>query len=75
MAVKPLSPIQVSDQECNGSFEKMLRRFVRRVKEEGILTEYRRRGAFMKPSQVRRRRKTASRGGKRTGNPTHKSDQ
>lgn len=62
MAAKPLSPIQVTEQECSGSFDKMLRRFTRRVKEEGILTEYRRRGSFMKPSQLRRRRKIASRG-------------
>lgn len=59
---KPFSPIQVSLEEVDGSFEKMLRRFVRRTKEDGILTEVRRRQGFMKESQVRRLRKSASRG-------------
>lgn len=61
-AAKPIGPIQVTDLECDGSFEKMLRRFTRRVREEGVLTEVRRRGSFMKPSQQRRRRKSAPRG-------------
>ena len=59
---KPFSPIQVTSEEVDGSFEKMLRRFVRRTKEDGILTEFRRRQGFMKPSQLRRLRKTVSRG-------------
>ena len=57
MAVKPLVPIQVTAEECGGSFEKMLRRFVRRTREEGILVEVRDRRGFVKPSQRRRRTK------------------
>lgn len=62
MAAKPIGPIQVTDTECDGQFDKMLRRFTRRVREEGVLSEVRRRKAFMKPSQIKRVRKIASRG-------------
>jgi ribosomal protein S21 len=62
VAVKPIGPIQVTDVECDGSFDKMLRRFTRRVREEGVLTEVRRRKGFMKPSAVRRVRKSVPRG-------------
>lgn len=60
--VRPIGPIEVTDVECDGNFDKMLRRFTRRVREEGVLTEVRRRQGFRKPSELRRLRKTASRG-------------
>jgi len=54
-------PIEVTADECDGSFERMLRRFVRRSRDEGVLTEVcdRARG-FVKPSIERRRRKKIS---------------
>lgn len=42
------------------SFDSLLRRFTRKVQQEGILSEYRRRGYFEKPS-VKRKRKQAAR--------------
>jgi len=57
VADKPFSSLQVTSDECSGSFEKMLRRFVRRTKEDGILGEFRSRQGFVKPSQERRKRK------------------
>lgn len=48
-------PIEVTLDECDGSFERMFRRFVRRVRDEGDLGEVcdRARG-FVKPSVERR---------------------
>lgn len=61
MDAKPLVPLQVTAEECGDSFEKMLRRFVRRTREEGILREVRSRMGFVKPSQRRRTKKIAPR--------------
>lgn len=44
----------------NESFESLLRRFNKRVQQEGILSEVRRREYYEKPS-VKRKRKSASR--------------
>ena len=41
------------------SFESLLRRFTRKVQQEGIISEVRRRGFFEKPS-VKRKRKEAT---------------
>jgi len=54
VADKPLTPVQVTSAECDGSFEKMLRRFIRRSRDEGTADELKSRRAFMKPSQKRR---------------------
>ncbi|HEX75640.1 MAG TPA: 30S ribosomal protein S21 [Dehalococcoidia bacterium] len=40
------------------NFESLLRRFSRKVQQEGILSEVRRRGSYEKPS-VKRKRKEA----------------
>lgn len=58
---RPFRPIEVTADECDGSFEKMLRRFVRKTKEDGILAEVFDRRGFVKPCQVRRRVKRAQR--------------
>ena len=41
------------------SFEGMIRRFTKRVQQEGIISETRRRGFYEKPS-IRRKRKAAA---------------
>lgn len=57
-----LRPLEVSLEECDGSFERMLRRFVRRTRDDGILAEVSQRSrGFVKPSQARRRKKIAPR--------------
>jgi small subunit ribosomal protein S21 len=43
----------------NESFEGMLRRFNRKVQQDGILAEIRRRGSYEKPS-VKRKKKEAT---------------
>jgi small subunit ribosomal protein S21 len=43
----------------NEGFDSMLRRFNKRVQQDGILAEVRRRGSFEKPS-VKRKRKEAT---------------
>ena len=52
-------PIEVTLEECDGSFERMLKRFVRKSKDDGVLTEVcdRARG-FVKPSVIRRRKRS-----------------
>ena len=43
----------------NESIEKLLRRFVKKVKKEGILEEYREKMYYEKPSDKKRRVKSA----------------
>ena len=43
----------------NESFESMLRRFNKKVQQDGILSEIRRRGSYEKPS-VKRKKKEAT---------------
>ncbi|MDM7998605.1 MAG: 30S ribosomal protein S21 [Dehalococcoidia bacterium] len=43
----------------NESFDSMLRRFNRKVQQEGVLAEIRRRGSYEKPS-VKRKKKEAT---------------
>ena len=57
---KPFRPIEVTSQECDGSFERMLRRFSRRFRDEGVEAELRFRRGFTKPSQLRRMRKSSA---------------
>lgn len=52
----------------NESFESMLRRFNRRVQQDGILAEIRRRGSFEKPS-VKRKKKEATKRRKSSRTP------
>ena len=51
-----MSDVIASDNE---SFEGMLKRFNKKVQQEGILVEYRRREFFEKPS-IRRKKKAAA---------------
>lgn len=52
-----MSEVRISD---NDSFEVALRRFNRKIQQDGILAESRRREHFEKPS-VKRKRKEAAR--------------
>jgi small subunit ribosomal protein S21 len=45
----------------NESFESLLRRFNKRVQQEGVLSELRRREYFEKPSVKRKRKEAAKR--------------
>lgn len=51
-----MTDVKAGDKE---SFESLLRRFSKRVQQEGILSEVRRRGHYEKPS-VKRKRKAAT---------------
>jgi ribosomal protein S21 len=53
--VKDFRPLQVTIDEADGSFDRMLRRFVRRTRDDGILDEVRARRGYRKPSERRRR--------------------
>jgi len=67
-AVKPFRPVEVTAEECDWSFERMLRRFSRRFREEGIEAELRARRGYVKPSQARRMRKLSV--GRKSRGPT-----
>jgi ribosomal protein S21 len=54
-SVRDFRPLQVTIEEADGSFDRMLRRFVRRTRDDGILDEVRDRRGFRKPSEERRR--------------------
>jgi|TARA_R100000234_G_scaffold98479_1_gene66986 ribosomal protein S21 len=49
--------VQVTDKECGGNAEKMVRRFIKKVKREGIVEEIRERRHFTKPTIVRAEKK------------------
>ena len=51
-----MAQVKMSENE---SFDSMLRRFNKRVQQDGILSEVRRRGSYEKPS-VKRKRKEAT---------------
>ncbi len=53
-----MANVAVGDNE---SFESLLKRFNRRVQQDGILGEVRRRGQFEKPSVKRKRKEAAKR--------------
>ena len=55
----------------NESFESLLRRFNKRVQQEGVLSELRRREFFEKPS-IKRKRKEAAKKRKSTRPPKTK---
>lgn len=56
--VKRLTDVVVGDNE---SFESALRRFNKKVQQEGILAEARRREFYEKPSVLRKRKEAARR--------------
>ena len=45
--------VTVHASECNGNAEKMVRRFVKKVKREGIIDEMRERSHYIKPTTRR----------------------
>ena len=45
--------ITVTEKECQGNTEKMVRRFLKKVKKEGIVEEYRQRSHYVKPTTKR----------------------
>jgi ribosomal protein S21 len=44
--------ITVRAEECNGDAEKMVRKFTKKVKRDGIIDEFRQRTHFTKPSAI-----------------------
>tara|TARA_R110002110_G_scaffold161222_2_gene359962 strand:+ start:788 stop:1069 length:282 start_codon:yes stop_codon:yes gene_type:complete len=55
---KPLSPcVTVTAEEHRGDIDRMIRRFRKMVKNEGIIEECRERQYFKAPSQKRREKK------------------
>lgn len=57
-----MTDVKARDRE---TFESLLRRFSKRVQQEGILSEVRRRGHYEKPS-IKRKRKAAAKRRKAT---------
>ena len=53
--------VTVTSDECHGDPDKMVRRFIKKVKNEGIVEQVRERKTFTKPSEVRRLQKAATR--------------
>lgn len=56
--VKSNKPVraEVTADECNGDLEKMIKRFSKKVKKEGIISECLDRRQYTKPSVVRRKK-------------------
>ena len=53
MAKKPIN-VEVSPKNKNEPFEKMVRRFIKKVKKQKIVENYRERSYYKKPSTKRR---------------------
>ena len=49
--------ITVSAEECQDNSERMVRKFIKKVKKEGIIDELRDRRHFKKPTEKRREKK------------------
>ena len=45
--------ILVTNEECRGDVDKMIRKFTKKVKKSGIIDEFRQRTHFTKPSEVK----------------------
>lgn len=54
-------PVAHVNADGNESFESLLRRFNKKVQQEGILSEVRRREHYEKPSVKRKRKEAAKR--------------
>ena len=55
---KQLRPcVTVTAEECHGNVDKMIRRVIKKVKNDGIVEEYRDRTRFKKPSVIRTEKK------------------
>jgi small subunit ribosomal protein S21 len=57
---RKMSPLQVT-QRRGESIDRMIRRFSKKVREDGILSEFMSRTYFEKPSVVRRRKRSKAR--------------
>jgi len=53
--------IIVTSRECRGNHEKMIRKFIRKTKKEGILDEVRERRYYEKPSVAKRKKSEKAR--------------
>jgi ribosomal protein S21 len=49
--------VTVHHEECHGDAEKMVRKFIKKVKREGILDECRERRYFKKPTVIKTEKK------------------
>jgi len=47
----------VNARECRGKHEKMIRKFLKKVKRAGLMEELRERRYYMKPSEKKRRQR------------------
>jgi|TARA_R110000787_G_scaffold1885_1_gene7928 small subunit ribosomal protein S21 len=55
--MKKTSNISVTARECRDNPEKMIRKFIKKVKKEGILEEIRERRYYKKPSVVKKEKR------------------
>jgi ribosomal protein S21 len=51
--------VTVEAEECHGDAERMVRKFIKKVKRDGIIDEFRDRTHYKKPSVVKRIKKAA----------------
>jgi len=49
--------VKVTERECRGNVERMIRRFIKKTKKEKIIESVRDRQYYVKPSDVRRAKK------------------
>tara|TARA_B100000902_G_C27103271_1_gene809887 strand:+ start:319 stop:561 length:243 start_codon:yes stop_codon:yes gene_type:complete len=52
---------KVTAKECRGNADRMIKKFVRKTKKEGILDEVRRRRYYEKPSVAKRKKSEKAR--------------
>lgn len=52
--------VVVTARQCRGNHDKMIRKFIKKCKKEGIMEQIRDRRYFKKPSEVRRHAKQAA---------------
>jgi len=57
---KKKANVTVTAKQCRGNHEKMIRKFIKKCKKEGILEELRERRYFKKPSDKKRHAKQAA---------------
>ena len=50
--------VTVTSEECHNNTEKMVRRFIKKVKTDGIVDEFKERSRYKKPSVVKAEKKT-----------------
>ena len=52
--------VVVTARQCRGNHDKMIRKFIKKCKKEGIMEQIRDRRYFKKPSEVKRHAKQAA---------------